>query len=328
MSRIRTIHACLVAALAGWVAAMPTDRALAEPATAETAIIPDVEALPAGMYGDLVRYGKTLVDETYRHVGPQATDPAMRYAGNNLNCRTCHLDSGAQVGGASFLGTFADFPQYRKRENAIGTLENRINGCMQRSMNGRSLPVDGTEMKAFLAYMKFMSTGVPVGTRSDLRGIPKIKAPARAANPVRGEAVYAENCASCHGDNGLGKLNEDTLADGYLYPPLWGDDSFNTGAGMHRVLKAASFIKYNMPLGATANEPQLSNDDAYDVAAYINSKPRPVKPGIEKDFPDLTKKPVDFPYPPFADSFSAEQHKYGPFQPIIAARKQKKAAQN
>lgn len=328
MSRTRTTQACLVAALVGWVAATPSEQALAGPAAAETVNIPDVETVPPGMYGDLVRYGKTLVDETYRHIGPQADDPAMRFAGNNLNCRTCHLESGTQVGGASFLGTFADFPQYRGRENAIGTLENRVNGCMQRSMNGRPLPIDSTEMKAFLAYMKFMSTGVPVGSRSDLRGIPKIKMPSRAADPVAGEFVYAESCASCHGEDGEGQLNGDTLADGYLYPPLWGDDSFNTGAGMHRVLKAANFIKHNMPLGVTADEPQLSDDDAYDVAAYINSKPRPVKPGIEKDFPDLSRKPVDFPYPPFDDGFSAEQHKYGPFQPVIAVKKQKKAARN
>ena len=100
--------------------------------------------------------------------------------------------------------------------------------------------------------------------------------------------------------------------DGYLFPPLWGADSFNNGAGMTRVLTAARFIKARMPLGAA----DLSDDQAYDVAAYMNSHARPQKSDLEKDFPDLTLKPVDSPYPPYADPFPQEQHRLGPFAPI------------
>jgi thiosulfate dehydrogenase len=99
---------------------------------------------------------------------------------------------------------------------------------------------------------------------------------------------------------------------GYLFPPLWGPDSFNNGAGLHRVLTAARFIKARMPLG----EPTLSDDEAFDVAAFINSKPRPQMAGLERDYPDRAAKPIDNPYGPFADDFPLEQHQYGPFQPI------------
>ena len=99
---------------------------------------------------------------------------------------------------------------------------------------------------------------------------------------------------------------------GYVFPPLWGPDSFNDGAGMHRVLTAARFIKARMPFG----QPDLTDAQAFDVAAYINSQPRPAMQGLEVDYPDRALKPVDSPYPPYADPFPREQHRFGPFQPI------------
>ena len=41
------------------------------------------------------------------------------------------------------------------------------------------------------------------------------------------------------------------------------------------------------------------------------------------DYPDKMRKPVDSPYPPWADTFPAEQHRLGPFQPIEAFYKKK-----
>ena len=118
----------------------------------------------------------------------------------------------------------------------------------------------------------------------------------------------------CHGGDGLGLLATGDRAKGYLFPPLWGPDSFNNGAGMHRVLTAARFIKARMPLG----EATLTDDEAFDVAAYINAQPRPQMPNLEHDYPDKAAKPVDNPYGPFADGFPLDQHRFGPFQPIEA----------
>jgi thiosulfate dehydrogenase len=138
--------------------------------------------------------------------------------------------------------------------------------------------------------------------------------PDRAANVQAGRVVHEERCQICHGQDGEGLLSTGAPRDGYLFPPLWGPDSYNNGAGMHRVLTAARFIKARMPLGAA----DLTDDQSFDVAAYINSKPRPQMDSLELDYPDRTLKPVDGPYPPYADSFPIEQHRVGPFGPIRA----------
>lgn len=190
-------------------------------------------------------------------------------------------------------------------------------------MNGKALPLESTEMKAFVAYMKWLSTGIPVGATIKGAGTRPIKEPARAANPERGKQVYAEVCAACHGEDGQGvRKGQVGDGEGYQFPPLWGPDSYNNGAGMYRQLTAAAFVHSNMPLGTTHEAPVISDEDAYDVIAFVNSQPRPHKADLDKDFPNRLRKPVDMPFPPFADGFSAEQHKYGPYDPIRAKLKE------
>jgi len=273
------------------------------------------------MEGDFIRYGYELFTRTSRHIGPEVADPSMRYAGNNLSCQNCHLKGGTKPFSAPMIGVTARYPQYRGRENTIGTIEDRINGCMQRSMNGRKLPYGSKELKALVLYMKWLTEDVSNAQKLKGSGFADIDIPHRKADMEHGRQVFLQNCVPCHGADGQGR-HTGSIGDaqGYLFPPLWGPDSFNHGAGMHRVLTAARFIKGNMPLGATADRPILSDEEAYDVAAYINSKIRPHLDGVEKDYPDLSKKPIDCPYPPYADDFPQKQHRYGPFQPIIQAR--------
>jgi len=187
----------------------------------------------------------------------------------------------------------------------------------------------GKEMKAFLAYIQFLSTDIPVGKATEGRGSAPLAMLDRPADPKRGAEVYAQNCASCHQTDGKGQRNGVAGdAKGYRYPPLWGPDSFNNGAGMHRLIASASFIRGNMPFGARHDAPVLSVDDAWDVAAYINSQPRPSRANLERDYPNRARKPVDAPFPPFLDKFPVEQHKYGPFRPILDAQKSVSAASN
>jgi thiosulfate dehydrogenase len=142
----------------------------------------------------------------------------------------------------------------------------------------------------------------------------------RAADPARGKTVYATACLACHNTDGSGIRRSLPTTDlGYMIPPLWGSDSFNDGAGMARLITAANFIHFNMPHGADYLHPQLTVEQAWDVAAYVISQPRPRKAGLDKDFPNLLEKPADTPYGPYADGFSEQQHKYGPFAPIRAA---------
>ncbi|MDR9398299.1 c-type cytochrome [Salibacter sp.] len=268
---------------------------------------------------EYIKYGYRLVKETYKHIGPASDDPSKVYTGNNLACENCHLDAGQKKYSAPYIGVTGRFPQYRGRENKIGTIEERINGCMERSMNGKKLPIDSKEMRSYVAYMNWLSEGVPSGMEIEGKGFTKIDIPNRKVDLKNGQKIYKMRCASCHQPDGQGLK----AGDEYTYPPLWGDDSYNHGAGMNRVLTAAQFIKGNMPLGATYENPILSDEEAYDVAGYINSHKRPKKANTQKDYPDLKRKPVSAPYGPWADDFNAEQHKYGPFQEIIKFYKEK-----
>lgn len=274
----------------------------------------DIEAVSNPVEKSFIRYGKKLVMETPQFIGPEIGNRAMRFSGNNLACSNCHLDGGMRPFASPFVGVWGTYPNFRGRDNILGTLEDRINGCMERSMNGRPLPVDSREMKAMLAYIKFVNKQVPIGEKVEGQGLAAMTFPDRAADLQKGGIVFRQQCSSCHGENGQGLRKGDPGdGQGYLYPPLWGPDSFNDGAGMHRLLTAARFIKANMPYGTPVGKPALSDEEAYDVAAYINSFPRPEKAHKEKDYPDLKLKPQDCPYPPYADTLPVERHRLGPF---------------
>jgi len=277
---------------------------------------PDIKSVGDDAFGKLVKYGYALMTDTASQIGPQVDDPQMRYSGNNLTCQNCHLKAGTQPYSMPLTGVWGQFPQYRGREGEVGTLEDRINGCLERSMNGRALPLGSREMKAFLAFTKWVSTGIPDGAKLTGAGAMSVKEPGRAADLAHGGEVYAQVCATCHGQDGQGQRAES--GRGYRFPPLWGPDTYNNGAGMARLLSAAAFIKHNMPFGTTYASAVLSDEDAYDVAAFINSAERPQRANLDKDFPNRLQKPVDTAYGPYADDFPPAQHKLGPFDPIRA----------
>ncbi len=279
--------------------------------------------LPSGEKGAQIKFGYLLVTKTSDYIGPQSKDPSKQYAGNNLACNNCHLNAGRKIGSGSFVGVANRFPQFRGRENKIGSLKERINGCMERSMNGRKMPEDCEEMDAIIAYMNWLSEDVPEEIEKLYKGYVKINIPTYKADPVLGKQLYELHCQHCHMENGEGKRVPGANFTGYLYPPVGGHDSFNDGAGMNRVITAANFIKANMPFGASYDAPLVTDEEAYHLAAYINTFDRPSKPNKEDDFPDKKLKPVSTPYGPWEDNFSLEQHKFGPFQPIMAFYKDK-----
>jgi len=271
----------------------------------------------------LVKEGYFLITETSKHMGPMVIDTAKRFTGNNLACTNCHLKSGTQAGSASWIGITNRFPQFGGRSNTIGTIEDRINGCIERSMNGKKLPLESKELKAIVAYMEWLGEGLPEDRKKEFKGYAPIILPNTAVNLEKGKIVYTKECVLCHKENGQGIRHTNTEI-GYQYPPLWGDDSYNDGAGMNRVITSAAFIKGNMPFGqATWDNPKLTDEEAFHVAGYINSFDRPKKKNKEDDYPDKKLKPVSTPYGPWVDDFSKEQHKYGPFLPIITHYKEK-----
>jgi thiosulfate dehydrogenase len=325
VSILRSVRVLLFACAAmsvQWTgsAAGPADGESAAAAQSSIWTVPEVGALPQDAHGRLVRRGRDLITATYAYVGPEVPDTADRYAGNNLACGNCHLQAGTKKFGIPLFGLFGEYPRYNARSGAGVTLEERVNGCMERSMNGRAMPADAQSMQAILAYVQFLSTGVPAGQELPGLGVGKMPELTRAADPERGRPIYMSACAACHAPDGLGvRRSLPTVDLGYMMPPLWGPDSFNDGAGMARLITAANFVHFNMPHGTDYLNPQLAPEEAWDVAAYVLSQDRPHKSGLDHDYPDLLQKPVDTPYGRYADGFSEQQHKYGPFAPIREA---------
>ena len=279
--------------------------------------VPDVDRLPDNEYGRLVRYGRSILEQTSAHIGPAVADPSQRFAGNNMACADCHLNAGLKKFRLPLAAASADYPGYSTRTGTAATLPDRLNACMTRSMNGRPMPADARPMQALVAYLGVLAEHIPPDAKIAGGGAGAMPELTRAADPVKGEKVFAHVCAECHRRDGLGvRHNPADPSFGYSVPPLWGPDSFNDGAGMGRLITQANFVHTNMPNGTSWVMPQVAVEDAWDVAAYVLSQPRPARASIDTDFPDLLTKPVDAAYGPFADSFPAAQHKYGPFAPI------------
>ena len=208
-------------------------------------------------------------------------DSLPGYAGSALNCTSCHLDEGRRPNAIPLVGAFLRYPKFNDRMNAVIPIEDRINYCLTRSLAGSKLPADSREMQDIVAYLAFISTGIPLGEHVRGEGIPKM--PALAGDSARGKTLFANNCARCHGNDGAGMG---------VFPPVWGARSFSIGASMARVERAASFIRHNMPFDRPGT---LSNQEAYDLAAYVTSMPRPDLPGKEADWAN-GGAPNDVPY--------------------------------
>ena len=231
---------------------------------------PPDSSIPSGPKGTAIRAGKLLLSETHQRLPGNV--------GNGLNCTNCHMAGGTTANSSPWVGIWGVFPEYRSRSGKVISLQERVNDCFERSMNGKALAYNSLEMNNILAYMQWLSTDVPTGTSVKGRGFGPIDQQIKP-DLKHGQQVFATKCVSCHGAEGLGTKNP---AGGYVLPPLWGKDSFNDGAGMARTYTAAAFVKHNMPLGQGGT---LTDQEAVDVAEFFTHQPRPDYPGKAKDWP-------------------------------------------
>lgn len=281
---------------------------------------PDTSKIPNDEFGKLVRYGRDLVMNTAYYIGPEGK--VSKNLGNKMNCTNCHLQGGTTPYGFNYFSTHANYPQYRAREDAILSLADRVNNCIERPHNGKHLKLDSREMLAFVSYIKWVGQDVKIN--GHVKGDKGFEMPLmeRAADPERGKFVYDAECKSCHGENGEGKMKSDKVT--YENPPLWGMLSYQPGSSLHRVHKLAAFVYTNMPHKKSSyQKPYLSVEDAYDVAAFINDDrihERPINKRL-KNYPNIKTKPLDYGTGPFIDNFTEAEHKFGPWQQIIDYRK-------
>ncbi|WP_245574489.1 c-type cytochrome [Hugenholtzia roseola] len=263
-----------------------------------------------------IEYGRDLIVHTAKYLGPKGS---VLQISNGMNCQNCHLDAGTKIFGNNYSSVAALYPKFRERSNSEETIEKRVNDCFERSLNGKPLAEESKEMQAIKAYLLFLGSNVEKGKEAKGAGLKEIALLDRPADPIKGKEIYVAKCQSCHQANGEGLLNPDGVE--YAFPPLWGKNSYNDAAGLYRLSNFAKYVKFNMPLGVSYQNPILTDEEAWDVAAFVNSQPHPHKE-TPNDFPNLAFKPFDAPFAPYADNFSEAQHKYGAYQEIIKAQKE------
>lgn len=278
---------------------------------------PDTLLIPMNDSGKMIHYGRSLIANTTSYFGPSGS---LGQFTNGMNCQNCHLDAGTKPFGNNYSAVASTYPKFRARSGSIESIEKRINDCIERSLNGKPIDSTGREMKAIVSYMRWLGKNVNKGEVPKGAGLAELPFLTRAADPAKGKSVFEIKCVSCHGSDGQGKWYADNKS--YQYPPLWGPNSYSTGAGLFRLSRFAGYVKINMPFVSSRTNPPLTNEEAWDVAAFVNSMDRPGK-DISKDWPDISKKPFDHPFGPYADKNNETQHKFGPFIEMASAKKKK-----
>ncbi len=242
---------------------------------------PPDSAVPDDDLGRQVALGRAIFTDTARR--------ASQFVGDDLKCSNCHLSAGRQANAGPLWAAYAMYPQYRAKNGHVNTFAERVQECFRYSMNGKP-PTPGDPVLVSLeSYAAFLARGAPVGVKLPGQGYLRLPAPALTPDYTRGQAVYSANCTICHGENGAGQRDGDLI----VVPPPWGDRSFNWGAGMAEIDKAAGFIRANMPLGQGG---KLSDQQAWDVAAYVDGKPRPQDPRFTGSVAETRRRFHDSPW--------------------------------
>ncbi|HUN39566.1 MAG TPA: c-type cytochrome [Acetobacteraceae bacterium] len=265
MTRIAALGIVLaVAALAaGWHLSSVADAAQSHDGAAQVFQPPPDSAIPKGPFGDAVRLGENI----FREPGVYA----RQFVGNDLRCSNCHLQAGRLAGASPMWAAYVSYPAYRSKNHHVNSYEERLQECFRYSMNGKEPKLGDPVLVALEAYSYFLAKGLPTGETTEGRGFPALPKPPMPADYGRGAQVYAQECAACHGPDGLGQSSGGKV----VFPPLWGPRSYNWGAGMGSVTNAAEFIRANMPFGMGG---KLSVQQAWDVALFVDSQVRPQDP--------------------------------------------------
>jgi thiosulfate dehydrogenase len=236
---------------------------------------PDDSAIPNTPFGEQVRLGQAIFNDTKGQAG--------QYVGNDLRCASCHLDAGRLANASPLWGAYVEYPAYRAKNKHVNTFAERMQGCFRYSMNGKAPPLGDKVLVALETYAYFLAKGAPVGKELEGRGYPTPAKPPLPMDFSRGAKVFEEKCSLCHGSDGQGQVAHGDV----VFPPLWGPRSFNWGAGMSSIKNAAGFIKGNMPLSQGNT---LSDQEAWDVAVFMDSHERPQDPRFSKSVEETRAK--------------------------------------
>lgn len=209
---------------------------------------------------EVIQLGESIVKNTTTH------SMSKDFVGNALNCTSCHLDNGRHPTAGSFLGTATAYPAWSPREERVITLEDRVLNCFMRSCNGTRPPLGSQVSVAVTTYITSLSQNLPVKMNPQRpvgpRALKALLVKSDQSDIKRGASLFASRCAECHQADGEGDKDN---------PPVWGNQSFNDGAGLSTVDNLAAWLKVAMPLDDT----NLTDQQAVDIAAFVNSHKRP-----------------------------------------------------
>jgi thiosulfate dehydrogenase len=206
---------------------------------------PAADSIPDDEFGKVVRRGEQIFVDTQEN--------ARKYVGNSLNCANCHLDAGRKANASPLWAAYVAYPAYRSKNKHVNTFAERLQGCFKFSMNGKAPAADDEVLVALETYAYWLATGAPVRQPVAGRGFPSVPKPAQAPDYARGQKLYAQHCALCHGANGEGQASG----------------------------------------GKTAFT--LSDQEAWDVAMFMDSHERPQDPRFAGSVAETRKKFHDEP---------------------------------
>jgi thiosulfate dehydrogenase len=271
----RTVAICIAGGAIIFLAGVGVSRFAPSPSKAKPFSPPPMSAIPDSAFGKEVAMGRAIFDDPVKN--------AHGFVGNTLKCSNCHLGEGTVANAAPMWAAYVAYPQYRAKNGHVNTFAERLQGCFKFSENGKAPPLGDPTLVALESYAYFLAKGAPTGTKMEGAGFPKLSKPPLAPGYSRGQDVYTSQCALCHGFDGNGQAARGEQ----VFPAVWGEQSYNWGAGMAQINNAAGFIKANMPLSKGGT---LSDQQAWDVATFIDSQPRPQDPRFTGDIVETRKK--------------------------------------
>jgi len=227
---------------------------------------------------DLRHWPEVLAGYGYAQQTYELTNP--RYVRSRLHCSSCHLNAGGNRNSAWWVNMW-DVYNYP----ATTGLQDRINGCFERSMNGQEICstkngpgacAKNPVMSSLIVYMKWLTDQFfeRHPDRIPCRGYPPFTP--QPGDAKQGRSVYVQKCSFCHNAQGQGRYESDT----YFRPALWGPDSYNACAGLASTDNFSTFVRWNMPYTSGG---LLSDQEANDLAAYVDGQCRPGKGGVGPD---------------------------------------------
>lgn len=279
----------------------------------------DIDTAPPGVF-----LGYLYMHHTSETLGPDGNtvyaDTGEPYVTTVTACSSCHFTGGHVPFGSPVYQSPSKYQP--DPETGLGPyfrplgyhrdLEDSVIDCFRNCMNAERAPEkDDPVMVALVNYIHWVSDGIlDPAMKDDWDLLPPEAGPklpviagvsSMRADPVRGASLYANRCSDCHDEDAPGAGEYKVGEERPRIPALWGiQDGYSEGAAFYRTPVLAAYMQKHMPFGEAET---LSDQDALDIAAYINAADKPRPGGMADEMychddpdgiPSALRKPADW----------------------------------